>query len=230
MVNTREFWERSAKAYDRIIGSYSRNRTLIDLHATALENSSFVLDSGSGPGHLTEKLLDRKHRVYSLDINMTSLRLLQSRREYDKNLSIQCGDATRLPYTDNAFDGVSSMSVLWAIEDPGLYLREHRRVLKPKGKLVLSGPGPETKATIQDGTQLDAIRKDLEDQRLFPEIQDSWNQFVEYVKQNMNKTAENWFTQGEITKLLESTGFAVISMRSNPLYLDQGYVTVARVH
>lgn len=47
----------------------------------------------------------------------------------------------RLPAPDSSFDGVLSTQVLEHVQDPAVYLRECRRVLKKTGTLVLSTHG-----------------------------------------------------------------------------------------
>lgn len=46
-----------------------------------------------------------------------------------------------LPLGDGSVDAVLSTQVLEHVKDPGLYLAECRRVLRPRGRLLLSTPG-----------------------------------------------------------------------------------------
>ena len=52
---------------------------------------------------------------------------------------IVCG-AQELPFRDSVFDTVVCTEVLEHVPDPGLALREIRRVIKPSGSLILSTP------------------------------------------------------------------------------------------
>lgn len=226
MSNTVEFWRRYAQAYDRVMSAYTRHKSLVLEHAKGLEGYHRVLDSGCGPGHLAKELLDRGHEVHALDINPEAIRLATEKCANHFGLTTIVRDATvELPFDNEYFDGVSSMLLLWAVRNPRDYLLEHRRVLRPSGCLVLSGPGPETKATVD--LQLRRFKEDLERQGLFPGIQESWDDFIRYTGENIGHTGENWFTQGEVRDLLTTTGYSVLSIKPNPIYLDQGHIVTA---
>jgi len=226
MSNNRKFWARYARAYDKVIGNYSAHKALVDLHFEALKNCRTVLDSGCGPGQLAKKLLEKNVKLYAIDINPEALKILNERCGYNPDLIIECCDANNLPYKDQFFDGISSMLVLWAVKDPEKYLVEHFRVLKPGGTLVFSGPGPETRDSVD--LQLKSLKQDLERQGLFPTIQKSWEDFLKYTEQNVSHIAENWFSHEEISKLLEKIGFTIVSIRVNPVYCNQGHVVIAK--
>jgi|CXWL01.1.fsa_nt_gi SAM-dependent methyltransferase len=49
-----------------------------------------------------------------------------------------CGDVTRLPFSDNAFDLATSFDVLQMIERDGEAVREIARVVKPGGAVILT--------------------------------------------------------------------------------------------
>jgi SAM-dependent methyltransferase len=53
------------------------------------------------------------------------------------NIEPTLGDARRLPYEDESFDGAYLVTVLGEIPDQDAALRELRRVLKPSGRLVV---------------------------------------------------------------------------------------------
>jgi SAM-dependent methyltransferase len=53
------------------------------------------------------------------------------------NIAARRGDAQRLPYPDDTFDGAYLVGVLGEIPDEEAALRELRRVLKPGGRLVI---------------------------------------------------------------------------------------------
>lgn len=61
----------------------------------------------------------------------------RARKTAITNIASTQGDATRLPYSDDAFDGAYLIGVLGEIPDGDAALRELWRVLKPHGRLVV---------------------------------------------------------------------------------------------
>lgn len=53
------------------------------------------------------------------------------------NIAATRGDARNLPFADRTFDGAYLISVLGEIPDDDVALRELRRVLRPKGRLIV---------------------------------------------------------------------------------------------
>lgn len=70
------------------------------------------------------------------------------------NIVAKQGDAQALPYPDHTFDAAYAIGVLGEISDATATLRELRRVLKPRGRLiigeVLIDPDYVTLADLQD--------------------------------------------------------------------------------
>ena len=65
-----------------------------------------------------------------------------------KGLQTVEADAQRLPFADESFDAATMISMLHHVEDRGVALAEARRILKPRGQLVLKG------YTAEDATSL----------------------------------------------------------------------------
>lgn len=222
----KSYWERYTEAYDNIIGNYSRHRELVELHAELLRGAKKILESGSGPGHLTKELLEDDHEVFALDINVSAIQRLKKKCGDAENLHALVGDGSDLPFPDNSFDGVSSMLVLWSIKNPAKYLQEHYRVLKPGGIFVLSGPSPKAKEDYR--YHLDEIEKDLRAKGIFEKLKSSWDTFIDYTEHNVGDTGENWYEDEQIKELLEKVGFEILSIQPNPIYVGQGHVILAR--
>lgn len=110
-----------------------------------------VLDVGSGLGGPARYFARRFGcRVSGIDLTAEFCdvaRRLTSLLGLSGRVSLQQGDALRMPFGDAAFDGAYSMNVSMNIEDKRALYREIHRVLKPDGWLVLSevvqGPGGE---------------------------------------------------------------------------------------
>jgi SAM-dependent methyltransferase len=95
-----------------------------------------VVDIGCGAGNLGREL---DGECVSLDRSLEQLRKAQGKRVL--------GDATRLPFADERFDGAASLYTLYFFEEPGVVVEEARRVLRSGGWFATCAPsrsdGPE---------------------------------------------------------------------------------------
>ena len=104
-----------------------------------LERDSFdtVLDVGCGTGPVIELLSKKypgKHFV-GLDITPAMIEVAQLKKL--PNAEFIVGDAENLPFGDGNFDAVLCANSFHHYPNPGAFLREAHRVLRPGGKLIL---------------------------------------------------------------------------------------------
>ena len=128
-----------------------RTATLELARAAGLHAAMHVLDVGSGVGG-TSRCLAREFgcRVTGIDLTdeyCQAAAMLTARTGLAHLVDYRQGDATRLPFDDQAFDVVWTEHVAMNIPDKVRLYRELHRVLKPGGTLaiydVLAGPsGP----------------------------------------------------------------------------------------
>ncbi|RDI60596.1 class I SAM-dependent methyltransferase [Nocardia pseudobrasiliensis] len=100
-----------------------------------------ILDAGCGSGALTAMLRDRGAHVTGIDASTRMLNLARQRLGVDSDLRV-ADLADPLPFTDDSFDDVIASLVFHYLEDWGPTLTEIRRVLKPKGRLLISVDHP----------------------------------------------------------------------------------------
>jgi len=91
-----------------------------------------ILDVGCGWG----RELSRLKNAIGIDF---SLPFLKTAKNYVKN-DIVLADAHCLPFTNNAFDFVIASEVIEHLIDAVKFLTEVKRVLKPKGRLLIQTP------------------------------------------------------------------------------------------
>jgi len=94
-----------------------------------------VLEIGPGPGLTTDWLRHQCKTLTCIEVD-PGLASSLGRRTANTNISVQCGDATVLPYCDHAFTGVVSFTMLHHVPSPALQNRllvEVYRVLRPGG-------------------------------------------------------------------------------------------------
>lgn len=167
-------------AHDRLVGDYktrSINRERLDLVREI--GTSPILDIGCGGGEYIEAL-SPTHDIVGVDI-----------LEYDNRSRIVRGDATRLPFQDDAFSTVLLFEVLEHLEDIDACLQEIRRVAS--NHLLLSVPN--------------AIDPDI-----FESAGLAMHPFVD-------PTHVNFFDENSLEETLTEAGFSVEQIRRiNPVY------------
>ncbi len=105
-----------------------------------------VLELGCGSGAYTTtvaRAVGNCGRVCALDIQPAMLEQLQAKLDRPENQDIRNvqlfeNSAYELPFDDETFDVVYTITVLQEIPEPGRALAEARRVLKPNGKLAVT--------------------------------------------------------------------------------------------
>ena len=99
-----------------------------------------VLDAGCGAGHLADELVDRGATVVGLD---ASREMLAYARERVPDADFLRADLeSDFPFSDDAFDGVTSSLALHYVKEWTPLFRELRRVLTPGGWIVCSVQHP----------------------------------------------------------------------------------------
>ena len=128
--------------YNLILDKFSSTRKFIwrDLYPlfNYMGSSDKVLDLGCGNGRLFEIFKNKNAEYIGID-NVSGL-IDEAQKRFPEG-SFQVFDALNLPFSDNYFDKVYCIAVLHhipSIEFRLKVLEEVRRVLKPKGNLILT--------------------------------------------------------------------------------------------
>ncbi len=130
--------------------TYEKNASFVpELGAGVLEwleakAGECVLDLGCGNGELTQRIVAAGASVVGID---ASSEMVAAARE--KGLSVDHGNAEKLPYPDHTFDAVFSNAALHWIRGQDDMLSEVRRVLRPGGRFVAEMGGHGNIAAIR---------------------------------------------------------------------------------
>ncbi|EEB74977.1 class I SAM-dependent methyltransferase [Thermococcus sp. AM4] len=131
-----EYFDRIADRYD----AWYRTRTgrYVDriekwlVFSMLRTRSGKALDLGCGTGNYTLELRRRGFDVIGLDASEGMLRIARS-----KGLNCIRGDAYSLPFPDESFDLVLSVTMFEFIHEPEKVLEEIYRVLRPGGEALI---------------------------------------------------------------------------------------------
>ena len=93
-----------------------------------------ILELGCGTGHWTEFFLKEGFDVTALDISEAMLVLAKAK---GLNANLILGDTEKLPFSDESFSVVASITMLEFVQNQDVVLSEIYRVLKPGGYLIL---------------------------------------------------------------------------------------------
>lgn len=104
-----------------------------------LERDPFndVLDVGCGTGPVIELLCEKYPEKRFVGLDLTPVMIEAAQAKGLPNAEFVVGDAENLPFADESFDALLCSNSFHHYPNPGMFLREARRVLRPGGKLIL---------------------------------------------------------------------------------------------
>ncbi|HTP42726.1 MAG TPA: class I SAM-dependent methyltransferase [Nitrospiria bacterium] len=123
--------------YDWVVASSTRESRRKSLASLGDVTGRLILLDGIGTG-LDVQWIPKGARYVGLDVTPAMLR--RARRAAVRTgrlISLQVGDAMRLPYRNGVFDAVVLHLILAVVPDPRAALAEAARVVKPGGRLVI---------------------------------------------------------------------------------------------
>ena len=104
------------------------------------ESESRILEAGCGTGHWLEVL--RRSENYIIGLDYSTGMLARARRSLPEMPLIR-GTAEHLPLLDASVDRVFCINALHHFPDKPAFLKEARRVLRPRGRLLTIGLDPQ---------------------------------------------------------------------------------------
>lgn len=143
-AEARAAYNRLSKIYDTLIHPFEKKEKQHGLELLDAQPGETILEIGFGTGNnlvAIAKAVGKDGRVFGIDIAERMLEVTRQKLEkegLEKRAELKRGDAVRLPYADEQFDGIFMSFVLDLFDNPDLpkVLKECKRVLKPEGRLV----------------------------------------------------------------------------------------------
>ena len=150
---TKAFYDKIAKVYDLLSEHSERPMREAGLRLLAAAPGEHVLEIGFGTGHILAELADAvgpTGRVFGIDISENMLahaRDVLGNKGLMDRVSLDCGDAEKLPYGNDSMDGIFMCFTLELFDTPDIpkVLAECKRVLRPGGRVVVVAVSKEGK-------------------------------------------------------------------------------------
>jgi len=176
-----------------------KNQTPIMMEMLSPREGDRILDAGCGRGNLSFSM-GKGPTIVALDISSNNIKNAKSMFAYSGYRGFPIvGSVTHLPLRSHIFDKVLLSSVLQHVQDPTMVLEEIHRVLKTTGVFVINVPSDRPYLYLPS-----LLRKKYANMEKL-----LWNGFRAYHKWSAD-TAK---------KILEDTGFNVLSVQYSPKYL-----------
>lgn len=158
-----------------------------------------VLDVGCGNGAYTLEIAKRAARTVGIDLEAAHLAEFAERAAGAADVSMARAAGERLPFADQRFDVVFCIETLEHVSDERETLGEIRRVLRPKGHVVLAVPN---KWYLFETHGL----RGMKGSHRLP--------FASWLPQRIHRRIANAriYTAGEITRLVRDAGFQALRL------------------
>lgn len=132
-------WSRVAGDFEKrvnyVVGEQNIEAIQAVLAAQSLAGK--VLELGCGNGTYSASLAPRADRLYVTDVSDQMLSVCRDRLKHLGNVEVEKQDCFELSYPDSNFDFVVMVNLLHVIPEPEKAIRESKRVLGEKGKILV---------------------------------------------------------------------------------------------
>lgn len=133
-LELRRRYDETAEVYDRRYEGIQRAKYRVVMRNLPGEIGN-ILDLGCGTGMFLRELSSRAGFVVGVDASPEMLEVARCRVG---KAELVLADADALPFTDESFDAVVSVTLLQNMPDPAKTVGEVARVLRPSGVVVLT--------------------------------------------------------------------------------------------
>lgn len=149
--------ELNKKRFDKLAANYDKSsdgrfcRSMYESVMGKISQYSFmsILDVGCGTGKMLELLVKKYADVQACGIDLSEKMVSTAADILGSNGQLVVGDAGEIPWPDNSFDLLLCNASFHHYPKPLKSLAEAKRVLKPRGRLIIADPWwPKNKRMI----------------------------------------------------------------------------------
>jgi SAM-dependent methyltransferase len=144
------FWNWYATQPDLVAGYFSGKvgHSILREIVRSIPLSGLVVDLGSGPGFMVDRLLEKRVRTVAIDSSRKSVEALNARLRGRDGFAGALWSDGRIPLDNGAADTVLLLETIEHLDESvfASMLRDIRRVLRPGGHIVVTTPHNENLA------------------------------------------------------------------------------------
>jgi ubiquinone/menaquinone biosynthesis C-methylase UbiE len=138
-MDSKRFFNQVAGEWDEMRARfYSENVREKAFDMARVQPGQLAADLGAGTGFMTEGLLRRGLKVIAVDQSEPMLGKMKSKFVGFDEVEYLKGEAENLPLPDETVEYVFANMYLHHVETPLTAIKEMARILKPKGRLVIT--------------------------------------------------------------------------------------------
>lgn len=135
----RQEYDRLAPIYDRRWHNYINKSLSFLVDFADIDTSATILDLACGTGELARLLLEQnpQQQITGVDISELMLEIARNKLKTYPSVSLYRASVKSLPFSNDSFDLVICTNAFHYFENPELALIEMKRVLKPRGEVII---------------------------------------------------------------------------------------------
>lgn len=206
-----------------ILGKVRTHMQMLQIAANFIHDENSVLDIGCGSGLLTNLVLNKNIHYLGLDVSNEFIDLCKMRYSWFNQFKFQVADIHQYPIQSNTYDIVTIMNTLYL---PGMkpvdILRNIYQGLKPKGKVIISGPTSINSLRLAEETVFKQLKADG-----FSECQNDVFEILKYATENLMTEHANYYSAEGMAELLLQIGFTKIIEMDTTIYYGNAYLVCA---
>lgn len=187
-----------SRKHDRSLGKL---KDLVEQKYISAFAKGLVLDCGAGTGRFTIPLKHKGFKIIAVDASPAMLRHILKR---NKEIPVAVTDIEYLPFSNNTFDTVVCMHVLFHMPQFKQILKEYLRVLRPEGVILFE---------LQSGEHFEVCRVVAERLGFWKSV--TSDVFFDYY---------NWIYRKDFKAFIETVSGVLLTSRSYDIFNTYWFV------
>ena len=128
-------YNETAKLYDKRYRDIQIRKYQEVIPEITINDTDLIIDIGGGTGLLSEYLQNNSKNIFICDLSFEMLK--EGKRKHWGGHYL-CADSESLPFRNNCCELVCYFSIFQNLESPDLSLSEGYRILKSKGRVIIT--------------------------------------------------------------------------------------------